>query len=704
MKKFYILSLIFGVSLGLVAQTTTDAPVANDAVTAATEPAATTAPNSEEVPWIEDEPGSFPEIFLDRYDGFLLQKNNRVYVPHDSKFDYERAGQNYVYRKVKESDFWVMVNKPEQAHFVLRFITVTKGRDQSALLIEPVDYYLNHLDGENLIDLNTTVYQLGKQFTNETVSKNEKLAREWCKKLESTIQSIKDDKINENIKARFTVKAKVTEFDDQCYINPILGGDYPDPTIMREGNHYYMTHSSFDYLPGLVIWHSTDLVHWEPISFGLKTYLGSVWAPDISKYKDKYYIYFTVSLANTNGIKSNFVVTADSPYGPWSDPIDLKTPDIDPCHAVSEDGQRWLIFSDGKRIRLTDDGLAVIGEQKEKFYDGWQYPEDWITEGFALEGPKIRRIGEYYYYLNAEGGTAGPPTAHMVVMARSKSLDGPWENSPYNPIIRTYRNSDHWWNKGHGSLIDTPDGRWYCVYHAYENGYTNLGRQTLLEPLEFTTDGWFRPVITDLEGRSSDPVGKIEAPIRPMTPVSTKEQQLTQFRIGREWRFYKDYEPERISISNGALTIQAKGATPGESTPMLFVAGTQAYEIECEIQLHDQEAAAGIVLYYDSVFYMGTGIATKKRLRYRKGIEKGGKPHPEGVDRTHVWLRLRNDHNIITGEYSYDGATWARETWAMDIAGYNHNTLYQFQSVLPGLFCCGKGSATFRNFKYTILP
>ena len=216
MKKFYILSLIFGVSLGLVAQTTTDAPVANGAVTAATEPAATTAQNSEEVPWIEDEPGSFPEIFLDRYDGFLLQKNNRVYVPLDSKFDYDRAGQNYVYRKVKESDFWVMVNKPEQAHFVLRFITVTKGRDQSALLIEPVDYYLNHLDGENLIDLNTTVYQLGKQFTNETVSKNEKLAREWCKKLESTIQSIKDDKINENIKARFTVKAKVTEFDDQC--------------------------------------------------------------------------------------------------------------------------------------------------------------------------------------------------------------------------------------------------------------------------------------------------------------------------------------------------------------------------------------------------------------------------------------------------------------------------------------------------------
>ena len=79
------------------------------------------------------------------------------------------------------------------------------------------------------------------------------------------------------------------------YTNPVLGGDYPDPTIMREGNDYYMTHSAFDYQPGLTVFHSTDLVNWEPISYALKTYLGSIWAPDICKYEDKYYIYFTVA-------------------------------------------------------------------------------------------------------------------------------------------------------------------------------------------------------------------------------------------------------------------------------------------------------------------------------------------------------------------------------------------------------------------------
>ena len=100
-------------------------------------------------------------------------------------------------------------------------------------------------------------------------------------------------------------------------INPILQGDYADPSIMRDGSDYYMTHSSFDYMPGLTVLHSKDLVNWEPISFALKEYLGSVWAPDILKHGDKYYIYFTVAGAPKGG---NYVVWADSPYGPWSEP------------------------------------------------------------------------------------------------------------------------------------------------------------------------------------------------------------------------------------------------------------------------------------------------------------------------------------------------------------------------------------------------
>src|SRR5262245_30959493 len=101
------------------------------------------------------------------------------------------------------------------------------------------------------------------------------------------------------------------------YSNPIFAGDYPDPSILREGNDYYVVHSSFEYYPGLLIWHSKDLINWEPVAHALHSYVGSVWAPDLVKYKDKYYIYFPAK-------NSNYVVTADSIAGPWSDPVDLK--------------------------------------------------------------------------------------------------------------------------------------------------------------------------------------------------------------------------------------------------------------------------------------------------------------------------------------------------------------------------------------------
>ena len=167
------------------------------------------------------------------------------------------------------------------------------------------------------------------------------------------------------------------------FTNPILGGDYPDPTILRDGEDYYMTHSAFDYVPGLVVWHSRDLVHWEPISYALKTYLGSIWAPDIKKYRGKYYIYFTVHGTR----RTNCVVTADSPYGPWSDPVDLEIGDIDPCFVEGGDGKCYLVMSGGNRWTLADDGLSVVKDSKIHFYDGWQYPEEWLTEGFCLEGP-----------------------------------------------------------------------------------------------------------------------------------------------------------------------------------------------------------------------------------------------------------------------------------------------------------------------------
>ena len=129
-------------------------------------------------------------------------------------------------------------------------------------------------------------------------------------------------------------------------------------------------------------------------------------------------------------------------------------------------------------VGLQNPGIDVLVGEKvpalRKVYDGWQYPAEWETEGMWLESPKLFKRGGWYYLVSAEGGTAGPPTSHMVVVARSKSALGPWENSPYNPMVHTYSADEAWWSKGHGTIFDDADGNWYVVYHAYRNGFDAL--------------------------------------------------------------------------------------------------------------------------------------------------------------------------------------------------------------------------------------
>lgn len=480
-----------------------------------------------------------------------------------------------------------------------------------------------------------------------------------------------------------TAQSKINKVVNTTFTNPILGGDYPDPSIMRDGKDYYMTHSAFDYLPGLTVWHSTDLVNWQPISYGLTTYLGSIWAPDICKYNNLYYIYFTVAH------KSNFVVYAKDPHGPWSEPVDLKITGIDPCHIVDETGQGWLFLSGGNRAKLTADGLSVVPGTLEKVYNGWRFPDDWVTEGMSLEGPKLKKVGRYYYWLSAEGGTAGPPTSHMEVVARSTSINGPWENAPNNPLIHTYSGTEKWWSKGHASLIDAPDGRWWIVYHAYQNGFLNLGRQTLLEPVTFLPNGWIKA-----------PTGKnvalpITKPVISSKPVD-RLAHLDEYRIGLDWKYYKKYDTGRACVKNNILTLKAQGETPHDSGPLLFVAGKPNYEFSLKIE-NDAYAIAGLTLFYNTDFYIGTGFNSKERMRWRKGAQKGRYAH---IGNNQLWLKMRIVNNIVTGYYSYDGNIWKKEEWGMEVSGYNHNTLYDFESLLPGVFAYGKGEVKFSNFKF----
>ena len=453
--------------------------------------------------------------------------------------------------------------------------------------------------------------------------------------------------------ARGIERQRKADLGNGFFLNPIMAGDHPDPTVLKDGADYYMTFSSFDAYPGLVIWHSRDLVNWAPVGAALTKNVGSVWAPDLVKHNGRYYIYFP----GVGPYRSNYVIWADSIRGPWSDPIDLKVGRIDPGHAVGPDGKRFLFLSNGELAPLADDGLSVTGPAK-RTYEGWKYPDDWIVESFSQEGPKILKRGEYYYMVLAEGGTAGPPTGHMIVAARSKTIEGPWENSPYNPIVRTRSAAERWWSKGHGTLVEGLDGRWFIVYHAYENGFYTLGRQTLLEPIEWTPDGWFRTTGSDL-------ARPIAMPTRPAGPHGQAlSDDFSTSKMGIQWGFYAgtDADRARARYENGALVIRAQGQSPAEAAPLSFVTGDHAYEVEVTIDA-DPGATAGLLLFYSRRLYAGLGLSATRFVLHRYGTERLLE-RPAALTGP-LRIRLRNDRHIVTIFYSADARTWTRFGTAM---------------------------------------
>ncbi len=449
----------------------------------------------------------------------------------------------------------------------------------------------------------------------------------------------------------------------------ILGGDHPDPTAVRDGEDYYMTCSSFEYLPGLTVYLSRDLYHWEAIGSALNKNIGSVWAPDICKFEGLYYIYFTTSDGHDNF--HNYVITSKGPYDKWSEPIDLHIGGwIDPCHVYDEaTGKRWLFLSGGHRIQLSKDGLSTVGKL-EKVYHGWQIPKEWIVEGLALEGPKLKKIGDYYYWLSAEGGTAGPATTHMVVVARSKSIDGPWVNCPHNPLIHTYSSKEQWWSKGHASLIDTPDGKLYAIYHAYNKDRLNQGRQVLMEPVEITEDGWLR------SGSGTD--------------------QLPLFRIGKEWKGSLGFDPAKFSVSDSILTMIASGDNPTGSSPLLFTAPDPDFEISARFDNHGN-VESGLLFYYNDRYFAGFGCGKEDKVCWRRGEMRRKGKHGMGCT---IWIKLRFEDNVLTGYLSRDGKVWESQQWGQEMSGYQHNLLGGFMSLLPGIYCYGNGSAIVSHFKY----
>ncbi len=295
----------------------------------------------------------------------------------------------------------------------------------------------------------------------------------------------------------------------QYLTNPILAGFYPDPSICRAGNDYYIVNSSFAYYPGLPIFHSKDLLNWKLIGHAMdrpsQLDLDSagvsrgLFAPAISYHNGVFYIVCT--LIDKMG---NFVITTKDPAGPWSDPVALpQVNGIDPSLFFDDNGKAYILYNsippnnislhDGHRtIRMFEfdaASLKVTGEEKLLINGG----TDMSKKPVWIEGPHIIRKDGWYYLICAEGGTG---YNHSEVVFRSRTIDGPYISYEKNPIL-TQRHLDP--NRknpitttGHADFVEGPDGKWWAVFlgcRPYEGDFYNTGRETFMAPVEWK-DGW----------------------------------------------------------------------------------------------------------------------------------------------------------------------------------------------------------------------
>jgi xylan 1,4-beta-xylosidase len=279
----------------------------------------------------------------------------------------------------------------------------------------------------------------------------------------------------------------------------------------------------------------------------------------------------------------------------------------------------------------------------------------------------------------------------MAVVARSKAPLGPWENSPHNPLIHTYSADEDWWSVGHGTLVSTPDDRWYLVYHGYRKDYETLGRHTLMEPIEWTTDGW---PLAPLGARRSDPM---PAPMgvaqRPMIELPDDFNAPT---LKATWGAWKETDMTRFETGDGTLTVRAKGSSYSESSPLTIMARDESYLVEVHATIAGESSAAlgleynpGVAIYVEWKAAQLTVYGRNEKMATREWPAKT------------TWFRLVNRRNRVEILVSGDGYEWQSLITGCDASQFDHNHQRGgFQAARPALAAIGNGHVRFAGFLY----
>lgn len=342
------------------------------------------------------------------------------------------------------------------------------------------------------------------------------------------------------------------------YQNPVIPGFHPDPSVCRVGEDYYLVNSSFQFFPGVPLYHSKDLVHWEQIGhcltrssqlqLGTANFWQGIYAPTIRYHEGTFYMITT----NIGG-RGNFLVHTTDPRGEWSEPVWFEQGGIDPslyfegdkCYLVSNpDGAIYLCEVDPK-----------TGKQFTPSKRIWQG-----TGGRHPEAPHIYKKDDWYYLLIAEGGTE---MGHKVTIARSRNIDGPYESNPSNPILTHFRmvaQSNPIQGTGHADFIQAHDGSWWLVCLAFRQqtgAHHLLGRETYLAPLTWEKDAW--PVVN---GNGTIAL-QMDVPTLPQQPFAPKSVRTTfkNRKLGHEWVYIRNPYPENYGFDGKDLSLRSTTVT-----------------------------------------------------------------------------------------------------------------------------------------------
>ncbi|WP_127503976.1 glycoside hydrolase family 43 protein [Actinoplanes solisilvae] len=411
--------------------------------------------------------------------------------------------------------------------------------------------------------------------------------------------------------------------DRRLVRNPVLPGFHPDPSILRVGSDYYIATSTFEWYPGVRVHHSTDLVSWQPrggvlTERRLLDLAGTadscgIWAPNLTYAHGLFHLLYTDVSTFAGGYwdPQNYLVTAPSIDGPWSDPVVLHGRGFDASLFHDEDGVTWMLSmrADWRPGRNRFAGIEIQQyDHRERRLTG---PVHLIFEGTdagLTEAPNVYRKDGWYYLVTAEGGTSWE---HQVTVARSRSLLGDYEVSPGGPLLTSAGRPELALQKaGHGSLVQTPAGEWYLA-HLVARPYTPsgrcvLGRETALQEVAWPPGEW--PHIRDGVPAEHFPA-PAGAPHEP-GPRSSEQFEVDHFdgpELGANWStLRRPSTPDWADLSAHPSHLRIRGGQSpmGLHRPSLVARRVTArhctFEATCEFEPRNSRQLAGVTAYYNS--------------------------------------------------------------------------------------------------------